>query len=270
MLLIDAHCHLDDPRFDGDREEVVARARRQGVIAQVLPAVARREWPRLRAVVAAFPGLYPSYGLHPLFLSEHRPEDLEELAGWLEQEPAVAVGECGLDFSSAGGDADTQIDYLTAQLRLARDFDLPVILHARKAVDSVTKYLRRFPGLRGMVHSFAGSQQQADTLMQQGFFISVGGPLTFPRAQRLRSVVSRIPLEGLLVETDAPDQPGAGHRGERNEPAYARGVIDPLAELRAESAETIARTTAENTRRLFRLPTALTATGEARFPEPAR
>lgn len=253
LTLIDSHCHLDDPAFDTDRPAVLARAAAVGVRALVLPAVSARHWPRLRAVAASGEGLYAAYGLHPMLLAEHRPEQIRELAEWLERERPVAVGECGLDFYVEGLDRETQIDYFDAQLRLARDFDLPVILHARRAIDVVLKYLRRYPGLRGVVHSFAGSLQQAEQLFARGFRIGLGGPLTYPRAQRLRGVAAALALEAIMLETDAPDQPGLARRGQRNEPACIVEVLETLAELRGETPGAVARATTQNARELFGL-----------------
>lgn len=253
MELVDSHCHFDVDEFDADREAALHRARERGVVAQVLPAVIHDTWPKLRAVCQRFEDLHATYGLHPVFLAEHRPEHLEALAHWLDREPAVAVGECGLDFFVPGLDHDTQVRYFTEQLRLARQRDLPVIVHARRAVDQVIKYIRRFEGVRGVVHSFAGSEQQAHRLLDLGFLISLGGPLTYQRARRLHRVVKAIPLTGLMLETDAPDQPGCRHRGERNEPAYLPEVLETVARLRGEEPAHIAAVTTANARRLFGL-----------------
>lgn len=254
LRIIDSHCHLDDLAFDADRQWVLARADAAGVAGIVLPAVSARHWPRLRAVAALRPGLYAAYGLHPMLLAEHRPEHLSELANWLEREQSVALGECGLDFYLKDLDRGVQVEYFTAQLRLARDLGLPVIVHARRAVDDVLKFIRRFPELRGVVHSFSGSLQQAQRLFDQGFRVGLGGPLTYPRAQRLRSVAARLPLEAIVLETDAPDQPGLAHRGRRNEPAYLLEVVETLAALRAVSPAEVARATFNNARDLFGLP----------------
>jgi TatD DNase family protein len=252
--LIDSHCHLDDAAFAADRPAVLERAAGAGVRAVVLPAVSARYWPRLREVAAGCDGLYAAYGLHPMLLPEHLPEHLAELEQWLERERPVAVGECGLDFYVEDLDRQAQLEYFVAQLRLARDFDLPVILHARRAVDEVLKYIRRYPGLRGVVHSFSGSLQQAQRLFQLGFRVGLGGPLTYPRAQRLRSVAAQLPIEAIVLETDAPDQPGLAQRGRRNEPAFIVEVLETLADLRGEMPEAVGRATTQNARALFGLP----------------
>jgi len=254
VRLTDSHCHLDAPGFDGDRAAVIARAKAAGVATQVVPAITATSWPKLREVCAADASLHPAYGLHPMFLSEHRPGHLPELRTWLERERPCAIGECGLDFFIEGLDADAQRHYFDGQLRLAREFDLPLIVHARRAVDQVIHALRRTGGLRGVVHSFSGSPQQARQLWDLGFLIGLGGPLTYPRANRLRTLAATMPLDYLLLETDAPDQPDAGIRGQRNEPARLADILATVAELRGQAPEEIAAQTTANARRLFNLP----------------
>lgn len=253
-VLIDSHCHLDAAEFDRDRDDVVARAKAQGVRRQVVPATHAEGWNKLRAVCAADDGLHAAYGLHPMFLSEHREEHLDELRDWIERERPVAVGECGLDYYVDGLDADAQQTYFDGQLRLAREFDLPAIVHARRAVDAVIATIRRIGGLRGVVHSYAGSEEQARQLWKLDFLIGLGGPVTYPRANRLRRLAASMPLEYLLLETDAPDQPDSGIRGERNEPARLAVVCETISGLRGIASDGLAAATTRNAARLFGLP----------------
>ena len=253
-MLIDSHCHLDAPEFDPDRQAVIARARAAGVSAQVIPAVDAAGWPKLRAICREHEQLYPAYGLHPMFLSEHRPAHLQELREWLQQGDAVAVGECGLDYFVEGLDQPTQQEYFDQQLILAREFNLPVIVHARRAVDAVIASIRRVGGLRGVVHSYSGSEEQAQQLWKLDFMIGLGGPVTYERAQRLRRLVVQMPLEHLLLETDAPDQPDADIRGQRNEPARLAGISATIAALRDMDPVELAAVTSRNAQRLFALP----------------
>ena len=255
-MLVDSHSHFDAPEFDGDRDAALARARAAGVTRQVVPAVAASSWPKLREVCAQDAGLFAAYGLHPMYLSEHRPAHLEDLRTWIEREKPVAVGECGLDFFVEGVAAETQQQYFDGQLRLAREFDLPVIVHARRAVDAVIASIRRIGGLRGVVHSFSGSPEQARHLWQLGFLIGLGGPVTYERANRLRTLARTMPLDHLLLETDAPDQPDAGIRGQRNEPARLPVVRDVIADLRGITADEVSQATTRNAERLFNLPPA--------------
>lgn len=254
MLIVDSHSHLDADTFDQDRDAVIARARAASVTRQVVPATHGAGWPGLRDICAGDDGLFAAYGLHPMFLSAHRPRHLDELRDWLGRERPVAVGECGLDYFVDGLDRDAQLEFFRTQLKLARDFDLPLIIHARRAVDEVTSMIRQIGQLRGVVHSFSGSRQQAEKLWQQGFLLGLGGPVTYPRAQRLRRLATSMPLEWLLLETDSPDQPGAAHRGQRNEPAHVVAVLDTIAELRGVEAQKIAAATSANAERLFGLP----------------
>lgn len=263
MDLVDSHCHLDAEAFDPDRTQVLQRARAAGVRRQVVPAVTAAGWPKLRRICLEEDGLYPAYGLHPMFLADHRPPHLHQLRAWVERERPRAIGECGLDFFVEGLDRNMQAEYFEAQLRLARDTGLPVIVHARRAVDAVICAIRRIgaPGgkpsrLCGVVHSFSGSPEQARQLWSLGFLIGLGGPLTYARAQRLRRLVTDMPLEYLLLETDAPDQPDAGIRGQRNEPARLRDILDTVAMLRDQPPAEIAAATSANAERLFALPAA--------------
>ena len=252
--LVDSHAHVDDASFDADRTQVLERAAQAGVGQVVVPGVDAAGWPRIAALCQRHAGLAPAFGLHPLFLAQHRPGHLEALRTWLREGNPVALGEIGLDFYVEELDRELQQHYFEAQLALAGQFDLPVIVHARRAVEEVVLTLRRFPGLRGVVHSFAGSRQQAERLYDMGFLLGIGGPVTYPRAKRLRQLVAEMPIEHLLLETDAPDQPNAGHQGERNEPVRMLDTLAIIAELRGEPREAVAAATTANACRLFRLP----------------
>ncbi len=259
MILIDSHSHLDVEAFDADRVQVVQRARDAGVTQQIVPAIAASGWTNLRAICTEFPGIHPAYGLHPMVLAEHRPEHLGLLREWLARdcngrERPVAVGECGLDHFVEGLDPRLQRNYFDAQLEIARDAGLPVIVHARRAVDEVIAALRTTATVGGVVHSFSGSQQQAGQLWDLGYCIGIGGPISYERAARLRRIVAGMPIEFLLLETDSPDQPGQGQRGQRNEPALLRDVLRVVAELRGVDEVEIAAATTRNAERAFRLP----------------
>jgi TatD DNase family protein len=250
--LFDSHVHLDAAEFDADRDEVLANAVAVGVHEMLIPAVARAGWPKLHALCASRPGLYPAYGLHPCYLDQHADADVAALADWLGTQPAAAVGECGLDFFEPGLDRERQLRLLRGQLDIAHQFDLPLVLHARRAFEAVILELRRFgKPLRGVVHSFSGSIEQARELWRLGFLVGIGGPVTYERARRLRRLVAALPEECLLLETDAPDQPGSAHRGQRNEPAYLVEVLDCIATLRHTTATELAHVTTANARRLF-------------------
>lgn len=251
--VIDSHCHLDAPEFAVDRAAVIARARAAGVVAQIIPAVTAESFDALARLTASESDLHAAYGLHPMYLAEHRPEHLHQVRERLSSGAAVAVGECGLDYFVEGLDPEQQRHYFVAQVELAREFDLPLVLHARRSVDEVIATLRRIGKIGGVVHSFSGSEEQARQLWKLGFCLGIGGPVTFERAQRLRRIVTSMPIEFLLLETDAPDQPDQWHRGQRNEPANLAVVAQTIAGLRGVSVEEIARSTSDNARRVFRL-----------------
>lgn len=217
----------------------------------VVPAIARSGWAPLARLAEDHAEVFPAYGMHPMFLRQHRISDVPLLDQWLDTHSAVAVGEIGLDYYVEDLDRDTQMTLFDGQLAIARNHRLPVIIHARRAVDAVIAALKRHRGIRGVVHSFSGSSEQARQLMHLDFLLGIGGPATYPRAQRLRKVIAELPAEQLLLESDAPDQPGAGHRGERNEPAWLRETLAELATIRAESEEQMAATTTANAQRLF-------------------
>jgi TatD DNase family protein len=252
--LVDSHCHLDAAEFDGDRDQVIARAREAGVTRQVVPAVDAAGWPKLRDACPTGSGLHPAYGLHPMYLAQHRDEHVPLLREWIERERPLAIGECGLDYFVEGLDAELQMHFFEGQLRLAREFELPVIVHARRAVDAVIGAIRRVGGLRGVVHSYSGSEEQARQLWNAGFMLGLGGPVTYDRANRLRKLAASMPIEHLLLETDAPDQPDAGIRGQRNEPARLPEVARVIAGLRGIAPEELALATTANAHRLFALP----------------
>jgi TatD DNase family protein len=252
-MLVDSHSHLDAHEFDADRDQVIERARQAGVRRQIIPAVTAAGWPKLKAICESAPGLYPGYGLHPTFLQHHRDEHIDQLREWIARERPCCVGECGLDHYVEGLDRDFQRRLFQAQLELAREFDLPVVVHALRAVDEVTVMLRRVGGLRGVVHSFGGSPDQARRLFELGFHLGIGGPVTYERAQRLRGLVAGMPIEFLLLETDSPDQPLQMDRGRRNEPARLVEIAQAVAGLRGTTCEEIAQATTRNANQLFGL-----------------
>lgn len=258
--LVDSHSHLDVSEFDDDRLAVVERARAVGVTRQVIPAISRPGFATLKALCESVDGLHPAYGMHPAFLDHHHEGDLEHLADWLQANDAVAVGECGLDYYVEGLDLDKQRATFDAQLGIAKDLQLPVIVHALRAVEDVIRALRRVGGLRGVVHSYGGSAEQARRLWDMGFHIGIGGPVTYERARRLREIVATMPIEYLLLETDAPDQPLSTHRGARNEPAYLVEVLGVVASLRHCDPADLAAATTRNAVQLFRLPAMPSAT----------
>ena len=257
MYFIDSHTHLDFPEFDNDRNTVLERAQKSHISDIIISATTAKRWPLLSqfACQTGSPRCHFAYGLHPMFIPEHQDSDLDALESILLTQKAVAIGEIGLDFFIPEPQREAQIHYFVAQLEIANESNLPVIIHARKSQDIVLKYLRRYPKLAGSLHSFSGSEQQAKQFIDLGFYLGFGGPITYTRATRLRKMVSNLPLDSLLLETDSPDQPDSQHHGERNEPAYLPNVAGTIAELRGISLEEVARATSNNAKTLFKLDT---------------
>lgn len=254
MEIIDSHCHLDLPVFDADRAQVLANARRLGVTGIVVPGIQAAGWPGLLALCAAQPDLYPALGLHPVLLQRHQAADLAELERRLAADRPLAVGEIGLDFFLPELDSRAQQQLFEAQLTLARDAGLPVLLHIRKAHDQVLAALRRIPVVGGIAHAFNGSLQQAERFIDLGFRLGFGGMLTFERSTRLRRLARELPLEALVLETDAPDMTVAAHRGQRNSPEYLPDCLAALAQARAAEPAQIAAATSANARTVLGLP----------------
>jgi len=254
MQLIDSHSHIDFTEFDHDRSEAIARAEKAGISQIIVSSTTAERWLLVNNVVENYPSIcHAAYGLHPMFMQDHKAEDLDRLKSWLKNNKAVAVGEIGLDFFIDDPEEDAQISLFVSQLEIATELNLPVIIHARKSLDIVLKHLRLFPGIRGSVHSFSGSGQQAQQLIDMGFYLGFGGPITYTRATKLRKLLIDLPLDALLIETDSPDQPDYQHHGQRNEPAYLLIVAQAIAELRNVDIGLIAEATSKNARALFKL-----------------
>ncbi|MCX7207116.1 MAG: TatD family hydrolase [Proteobacteria bacterium] len=246
-MWIDTHCHLDAPEFAADRDDVVATARRVGITQIVVPAVSEATFTDALTMRERY-GCFPAFGLHPIYTAVHRDEHLLTLQHYLEQHQPVAVGEIGLDFYVPNLDATRQVELLEAQLRLARDFDLPVLLHLRRAQDPLLKYLRKWRVKGGIAHAFNGSVQQAEVFISLGFKLGFGGAMTYTGSQRIRKLARDLPLEALVMETDAPDIPPAWLDRQRNQPAELVKMAVVLAELRGISLEELAAATSANAR----------------------
>lgn len=245
--LVDTHCHLDAAEFDTDRDDVARAAMDGGVSAIVVPAVERANFSVVAQTCRLYPGCVPAYGIHPLYVDRAVAEDLSVLRATIAAANPVAVGEIGLDFFHQGHDAALQEYYFTEQLKIARDYHLPVILHVRRAVDAVLKQLRRIRVCGGIAHAFNGSRQQAEAFIALGFKLGFGGAMTFDRALRIRELAKMLPLEAIVLETDAPDMPPAWiGKGLRNSPAELPRIAQALAGLRGVEVGQVAAATTRN------------------------
>ncbi|QID17513.1 TatD family hydrolase [Nitrogeniibacter mangrovi] len=245
-MLIDTHCHLDAAEFAADRAAVIDRARAAGVAGFVVPGVTAAGFDGLDELADATPGMARAFGLHPLYIDCARQADLDLLAARLEREDVVAVGEIGLDGFVPTPTLETQLPWFEAQLALARRAGLPVILHVRRAVDAITAAVRRAGVAGGIAHAFNGSEQQARQLAALGFKFGFGGTLTYPGSRRIRALAQALPLEWIVLETDAPDIAPVWARGQRNEPATVARIAQELAELRGLSVEAVIEATGRN------------------------
>jgi TatD DNase family protein len=258
VKLIDTHCHLDFADFDADRSALLAAMAAKGVIAAIVPGVSANHWQNVLALAAAHPNIYPALGIHPCFIDQSQPDDLNRLEALIDkqQKKLVAIGECGLDFVVAQTDEQRQLQlvYFNAQLVLAKQFKLPVIIHHRKSHDIILRQLRAHKLPKGgVVHAFSGSYQQAKQYLDLGFKLGVGGTVTYERAIKTRDVIAKVPLAGLVLETDAPDMPIYGRQGARNSPEFINEIFTVLTQLRDEPASDIEAQLLNNTREVFGL-----------------
>jgi TatD DNase family protein len=256
--LIDTHCHLDVERFDPDRTDVIARAQAAGVLGILVPGIRPSTWTALVELGRSNPMLRVALGVHPQIVPELADGEARDLTAQIIEatraagELAVAVGECGLD--GATGDHDRQEAILRAHVRAARELKLPLVVHVLRAHDVAPRILREEKAheVGGVMHSYSGGSALVPVYRDLGLAFSFAGPVTYPNARKPLEAARVIPEDLLLVETDAPDQAPAGHRGQRSEPAYVAEVIGGLAAARRTSPEDIARITTENARRIFR------------------
>ena len=246
-MLIDTHCHLDAAEFGDHQTALLQAAQAVGVSRIVVPSVERANFAAVRRLCEQFTSCLPAYGIHPMFTDDATPEDLEVLRDYLREHNAVAVGEIGLDFFIKDYDQARQERFFDEQLKLAREFDLPVLLHTRRAQDTVLKHLRQIKVRGGISHAFSGSRQQADEFIRLGFKLGFGGAVTYPRATRLRELAATLPLTSIVLETDAPDIPPEFLvRGQPNKPEYLRRIAQTLAQLRGISLKEMAQATTQN------------------------
>jgi len=255
--LVDSHCHLDAPQFDADRDAVIARMAESGVRYAINPGV---DLPSSRAAVALarqHESIYAAVGIHPHEAKTLDAVALKELKQLATSPRVVAVGEIGLDYYRDLSPRDVQRRTFEVQLELAAELDLPVIVHDRDAHDDVLGILRdwhsTFDIRAGVLHSFSGDVAMAEQAVAKGVYIGVSGPVTYKNAHRLRDVVRAVPLERLLIETDAPYLTPHPHRGQRNEPAYVRRVAQAVADVRDLILEQVAAQTTANACVLFGL-----------------
>lgn len=255
MNLFDTHAHLDFDDYDRDRDEMIARARAAGVVRIVNAGFALNIAHKVLQIAERYDLVYAAVGIHPHVAGETASNYLEQLEKLAAHPKVVALGEMGLDYFRNRSPKPAQQKVFREQLNLAKKLDLPIIIHDREAHGDTMDILRRnapFPA-GGVIHCFSGSWEMAKECMAMGFYISIAGPVTFPKSTRLKDVAARVPSDRLLVETDAPYLTPVPHRGKRNEPAYVSFTLTEIAALRNMEADALANICTANGKKLFRL-----------------
>ncbi len=248
LAWIDTHCHLDAPEFKASLPEIIAKAKQQGVEAILLPTVQASDWDQAKNLASQYgkyiPGLVYTLGIHPLYINQAQESDIDHLKNQIEQslqDPRfVGVGEIGLDYFVEGLDPQRQEYFFHAQLDLAEQFQLPVIMHVRRSQDAILKALRKRRIPSGIAHAFNGSHQQAEQFIELGFKLGFGGAATYDRALQIRRLLHDLPLDCIVTETDSPDIPPAWLKdegGKLNEPALLPRIAKQLAGIRGVSEE---------------------------------
>ncbi len=259
MLLTDTHCHLDFNDFDHDRDRVVKACAQVGVKTIIVPATEQKTWHRTLSMPSLLHEvqILTALGMHPVFNAAHQPQHLSELELAAHDARCVAIGEIGLDFHASmkldSAQKSKQLAYFEKQLVIAQKLDKPIIVHNRKAHDECISILKRFDLKGGIIHAFNGSIQHAEHYMELGFCLGFGGMLTFPRSSKLQALVKAIPIEHIVLETDAPDMTVMAHRGERNSPEFLLDVMRAVAQYKELDENVVASHTTENARRTFGL-----------------
>jgi TatD DNase family protein len=252
-MFIDTHAHLDFSKFDDDRDAVIARARENGVEKIVNITSDGRDFEKVAGIAADYDNIWQSIGLHPhstAVLSD--PNWLDRVRKFAQGDKVVAIGEVGLDYYEMTSSKKEQIDLLEPQLDLAREMELPVILHIRESYDDVYEAVQD-ERLVGVVHCFSGNQQQAEKFLELGYMISFTNIITFPKTEELARVVKFIPLERIMLETDCPFLAPQRLRGERCEPSYVRDVAAKIAEIKEVPVAEIAAATTRNAEKFFKI-----------------
>jgi TatD DNase family protein len=246
-MLIDTHCHLDAIEFDSDRDLIATLAKQQGICAIVVPAVARNNFDAVISLSKQQKHCLFALGIHPMYVSDALIDDIDVLKTYVNDNNPVAIGEIGLDYFVTKNNIAQQTYFFTEQLKIAKQHNLPVILHVRHAIDDVLKHLRRYQVNGGIAHAFNGSFQQAEQLIGLGFKLGFGGAMTYSRALKIRELATKLPLEAIVLETDSPDIPPEWIASTgRNTPLELHRIAQVLADLRQVNVSQVLDITSAN------------------------
>lgn len=253
---IDSHAHLDDERFDEDRDDVIDSLYENDVQIVLNPGSDLNSSKKALALAEKYPFIYAAVGFHPhdsKYMKEEYLDIFKEMAG---KKKVIAIGEIGLDYYYDNSDRDVQRKWFREQIRLAKELDLPYIVHNRDAHEDVLRIMKEehYEGARGILHCYSGSAELSREFIKLGFYISLGGPVTFKNARVPKLVAKEVPFDKLLIETDSPYLTPEPYRGKRNEPKYVKYVAEEIAKIRNVSLDEVAEKTGENFNRLFNLP----------------
>ncbi|NLW23486.1 MAG: TatD family hydrolase [Tissierellia bacterium] len=254
-MLIDSHAHLDDRRFDRDRDRLIRDLKNQGVDLVINPGADLQSSIKAVSLAEEYDNIYAAVGIHPHSAKEMEDSTIEILKSLAGRDKVIAIGEIGLDYYYDNSPRDVQRKRFIEQLNLAKELKLPVIIHSRDAAQDTFNILKdaQDGSLEGVLHCYSGSAEMALEYIKLGFYISLAGPVTFKNAKVPKEVAKAVPLDKFLIETDSPYLTPEPYRGKRNEPTYVRYVAGTIAELRGSSFEEIARRAAENTKKLFKI-----------------
>jgi len=252
---IDSHAHLDDERFEPDREELIASLYENGIETVLNPGADLNTSKSAVALADKYPFIYAAVGCHPHDSKDMNDDTMNIFRELAKNKKVIGIGEIGLDYYYDNSDRETQKKWFREQIRLARELDLPYIVHDRDAHEDVFRIMKEehYSGTRGILHCYSSSVEMAREFIRLGFYISLGGPVTFKKSKTPKLVAKEVPIDRLLIETDSPYLTPEPFRGKRNEPKYVRYVAEEIAGIRGVNADEIAESTKLNFRRLFNL-----------------
>jgi TatD DNase family protein len=254
MTLVDSHCHINFPELAANMDDVLAKMRQNEVVSALCVSVNLADFPQVLALAEQYPHIYASVGVHPDYEGVEEP-DVAHLVSLAQHPKIIGIGETGLDYFRLKGDLEWQRERFRTHIRAARESGKPLIIHTREAAADTLRIMKEENASEacGVMHCFTETWEVAEAALAMGFYISFSGIVTFKNAKQIKEVAQRVPLERMLIETDAPYLAPVPNRGKLNQPAYVKHVADEIALLRGISSDEVGRVTTENFARLFKL-----------------